>query len=67
MLTAQERFRGGQELGRGHWGERGHRMASRYSYSRLKLTGREDAENNIDVPYYPHAGFAKVAFVHAFR
>lgn len=26
-----------------------------------------DAANNVDVPYHPHIGFAKIAFTHAFR
>ena len=26
-----------------------------------------DAANNLDVPYHPHIGFAKIAFTHAFR
>ncbi len=27
----------------------------------------QDAENNVNVAYYPHAGFIKIAFTHAFR
>jgi len=31
------------------------------------LSWLQDAENNIDISYYPHVGFVKIAFTHAFR
>lgn len=27
----------------------------------------KDAQNNVNVPYHPHIGFVKIAFIHAFR
>ncbi|NEP10577.1 MAG: ADP-ribosylglycohydrolase family protein [Symploca sp. SIO2C1] len=31
------------------------------------LSWLQDAENNINISYHPHAGFVKIAFTHAFR
>ena len=31
------------------------------------LSWLQDAENNLDIGYYPHVGFIKIAFTHAFR
>ncbi len=43
-------------------------QSSQEQDSHQEVTGwLQDAENNINIPYYPHIGFIKIAFTHAFR